>query len=279
MIVTSIRLYSNGFQVAEFGLDRPGLSQPYLIKAATGLDADEIIPRFYAIGNQNAQGIKPKYYDMALNARDIVLKVSLNPQFDQGQTYSFLRDSLYKAISAYRASEVQIQFLTGTTVSAVISGFITKVESPQFVQNPDVTITIRCQDPYFKAPAPVLVTTTSINKSIPTITDNISTAPHGFKMRLTFSANVNGFEFSAYAGEWAFDIGYSFLAGDQLWFSSDINDKYLYVVRSGVTTNLVDKLILSSVWPFLFPGANNFSTSSVQYTFNSVSYYPTFWGI
>ncbi len=50
--------------------------------------------------------------------------------------------------------------------------------------------------------------------------------------------------------------------------------------RSSVITQLVDVIAPSSVWPVLFPGANNLTIVEAAFlTVDSLEYYPAYWGV
>lgn len=279
MIVTAIRLFSNDAQLTELSLDRASLSHSYILRDAKGLDADDITPRFYALNSSVTP--KPRYYNQTLKPREVVLKIMLNPQLGSGQTYSSLRDALYKAISPFRTSLIELRFMNGASVQAVLSGFITKMETVTFSQTPEVTITIRCDQPMLRSQTPVSISTGALSKSAPTITDSISTAPHGFVLNVQMTGFGTSFNMSgtALGKEWSLSMSYTWQNLDQLWISSEDGNKYIYVVRSGVTTHLMDRLTVGSVWPIIFPGANPITISPTTYNYVTWTYYNTFWGV
>ncbi len=114
------------------------------------------------------------------------------------------------------------------------------------------------------------------------ISDNKSTAPHG----LYFEAEVKeaAAELSIYDPtdvQWAFQIVPSggFLVGDVIHFSSEHNNKYLYLIRAGVKFSLIDSITPGSVWPLMFPGDTNLLWSPPNVEWNKIWYYPTYWGV
>jgi hypothetical protein len=283
MIINAIRFYSNNVKIAEFGLDNSDHTQKYLLKEASGLDAEEIISQFVAFGGSSF----PRSYDLNPIPRELVLKIKLNPNYIFGDTPSSLRDALYRAISASRISEIEVRFMNGALAVANIFGLIKKFEAPLFTPNPEVLITIKCDQSFLRGPDRTVVSLTGLSKTAPVITDGLSSAPHGFKMRMVLTGNVSSIEISEPDSQFgqssvsygSFPITYNFLTNDVLWFSSEQNDKYLYVVRSGVTTHLTDKLGLNPLWPIMFPGENKFFISTSSFTWQDVSYYSTFWGV
>ena len=94
-----------------------------------------------------------------MKARTIVIRVVLNPRFNLGETYSDVRDAIYRAISAVRTGIVALHFNSSGATVARIYGFIAKVESLDiFNQLPEVQATLRCDDPVFRAINSILYT-------------------------------------------------------------------------------------------------------------------------
>lgn len=282
MRVTAVDLYSPTFTEAiSFSLRDNDPTARYMVRNILGLDAEEITPKFYGFGLLT----KPKYYEFGLKARDIVIRVVLNPQFIIDEEYSDVRDELYRAISATRTGQIVLHFRSGGTIVSRIFGFITKFEVPYFVRLPEVQLTIRCDDPMFRAINPVEFTTDDLPVANPIyIPDSLSTSPHGFSMQVTFTATSPSFTMQddATTPEWKFKVTPSggFLTGDVLYFSSDYTNKYLYMIRSGVTTYLVDKIEPSSIWPILFPGTNTFYILEIaSIDWNILQFYAAYWGV
>lgn len=280
MRVTSVELHpagSTAVQVLSFR--DPIRGNPYNVKEITGLDADSIVPKYYG-GSGNSSDL---FYNLMLEKRNIVMRVQLNPVFAH-QTYSDLRDALYKIVASSRTGLVEIQFKNETGIVAVISGWIIKVESPQFTKTPEIALTFQTQDPMLKAPNPVNVVLAGLNPADTNLQDLVSTAPHGFEFVATFIANVASVVMNDPLNptSWSFGItpAGGFLNGDVLHFSSDPKDKQLYLVRGGVTIYLADKIAAGSMWPIMFPGDNHFAlTGAANIHWTSITYTPTFWGV
>lgn len=279
MRIHSIDLYSNDRQVLTFNVDRPDVRNPYKLKAITGLDADEIVPLFYGQGEES----ETKYYDLVMQPREIVIRIGLNPDYSLNIHPGALRGDILKAIASNRSGKMQLRFNDDETAVAVISGFVTKFEGPVSTKEPEVQMTIRCDDPLFKSLYTSQQIVTGLSESDPLIIDPVSTAPHGFKFRLTFAANTNPFIIrDTVTPDWQFRIDYAFLTGDQLFFSSENGDKYLYRIRAGSTLHLMDKIQMGAVWPILFPGENQFNISlggGGSFDWNEVYWYETHWGV
>lgn len=281
MKITSATLYSGEDVMMSFGLGIGEGSNRYLVRSIVGLDADEIVPRFYAHGQTSGT----PFYDFGMKARDIVMLVEINPSFELGEDHGEVRDRMYRAISANRNGVIRLELMSGATTVAQISGFIVKFEASHFTKSPQVQITLRCTDPLFRAVNPVQLTEADIGTG-PTfvVPDSLSTAPHGFSMVLEITSDIDSITMldQGVGFDTAFTITppSDFLDGDLIYFSSDRSNKYLYRDRSSVILQMMDLINPISVWPTLFPGANNLHIVEAAFlTVNSLEYYPAYWGV
>jgi hypothetical protein len=180
---------------------------------------------------------------------------------------------------------VFLHFRSGATTVAKIEGFITKFEASYFTETPEVQLTVRCDDPMFRAINPVDYSQNEFPTSNPVIIpDSISTAPHGFTMAVTFTSATPSFTIQddPTNPEWHFTVtpNGGFLVGDELYISSEFSNKELYLVRGGNTVQLMDVITPDSMWPILFPGATTFHfVNLAQITWNFLEYYPAYWGV
>jgi len=256
----------------------------YEVRSILGLDAEDIIPKFYGNSTDGSEN----FYDFVMKAREIVLRVILNPRFNLDESFSDVRDELYKVISSTRSGQIQLHFKSGTTTVAMIEGSIIKFEVDHFTKLPEVQLTIRCNDPLFKAINPVILTPAYLyaatSGAYVTIPNERSTAPHGFKMDFVINGPILTYKIQDLETNptWKFELGYfgGFLNGDHIYFSSEQNDRYIYMIRSGEKIDLMDVVYANSVWPVLFPGANKFYFFHISWTvWNDMRYYPRYWGV
>ncbi len=102
-MASSVELHpANSSDVCVLSFRDPTHANPYNVKEIIGLDADEIVPRFYG-GSGNS-----KFYNLLLEKREIVIRVELNPKFGEFETFSDLRDKLYRLIASSRTGIIQI---------------------------------------------------------------------------------------------------------------------------------------------------------------------------
>jgi hypothetical protein len=286
MKINNIALYANEIEVAEFSFADPKGIKPYQVTAVSGLDADSIFPRFYGWGDSD----HVPFYSLQPGTREIALRISLNPEYTKGESHSELRDNLYRAISSNRSGRVQLRLRYGKSTVAATKGGISKFDTDHFVANPAVNLSITCDRPLLHSLEERIVEVWRFISGRPfTIQDVYSTAPHGFKMSLELSEDTTeGFEIKDPNGNWSFRVsGASLKAGDILHFSSESQDRKLYVDRkvnpdSDETeiVKLFEFIESSSVWPELFPGMNKFQINGIAgHKMLSLSYIDTFWGV
>jgi hypothetical protein len=285
MRVTDIAVYAGKPEGAEelfsFSLSKSDPTAQYMVRDMTGLDVEELIPKFYGFSLHT----KTKFYDFVVNPRTIVTRIVLNPRFNIDESYSDVRDGLYRSISAVRSGVIVLHFNANGTTVARIFGFITKFEVPYFTPLPEVQLSIRCDDPIFRAINPVYYEPSELKTTNPIIlADSASTAPHGFKFEVTFTQNVPSFTIqdAPEDPEWMFKVmpNGGFLTGDVLCFSSDHANKYLYIMRGANQIFLVDKVLPESIWPIMFPGGTTFYFLDIlAFDWNFLEYYAAYWGV
>lgn len=280
MKVTSVLLiseYSDTEESIEFSFRDSRRLQPYNVKAIVGLDADEIIPKFY-LGSNNS-----KFYSLALAKREVVVRVELNPSFDDGETHSDLRDALYKKIASWRTGLIGLAFKNGADIVAFVQGHVVKFEASHMTQNPEVQITISCKEPLLRAPERTIVDVSAFNEALIVLTDDESTAPHGMQFQVDVLATRSQFKLTDPTNlSWSLTVvpfG-GFLNGDSIFFSSELDNKYFYMTRASVVYHLASVISPGSVWPVMFPGDNSFALENpTSFNWAAISYYHTYWGV
>lgn len=294
MILDAIQLWTTNAgtsaSIANFNLTSLNFDDPYILKNLEGLGVDNLQPQYTGLSTLAVN----KFYNMKQQERELTLTIGLNPHYYTANTLgSTLRDLFYKAIhSSDRTGLIQIRFNYASSTICAISGFVKSIKAPVFGDSQDIEVVLTCQDAQLKSLTRVVTTGTpmvsptinTVGAGSITITDSLSTAPHGFLFNLQFNYAGSSFTINQTANLWGFTITYSFVSGDQLWFSSEIGNSYVYVIRSGVTTYLNDRLTLEPAWPLIFPGTNSFTTSSPSFIFPVSakplpSYYTTYWGV
>lgn len=279
MKVTSVEIHPAGSSsIAVLSFRDPRRLNRFNVKGILGLDAEDITPRYYGVSGTSNN----KFYSLSLEKREIAMQIELNPDYGSSQTYSDLRDILYKMISSSRTGIVELQFKNGTTVVAVVSGFVSKFENSLFDKNPGIQIKIACTEPMLKAPTRQNLNILVYNPASTNIVDNLSTAPHGFLFEIGFLSALPALLVAPPDNSWSFSVEPpgGFIESDVVHFSSELNNKYLYVLRAGVIIQLAESISSGSVWPILFPGDNVFEfANDTVLVWEKISFYPTYWGV
>lgn len=281
MNITSVEFHPEGStQVVVLSFRDPRRLNPYNIKGLEGLDVDEVRPRHYS----GSGSLGKKFQNLSPGKKEVVALIELNPNFATNDTYSDLRDDLYRMIQSSRTGMVQIQFKYGSSVVAAISGFVSKLESALMTQTPSVQITFDCGNAMLKAPIPVDVDISDLEPDAFTLTDMVSTSHHGFAMNINIIDPMATFTMTDPGDpDWVFTVSPvgGFEDNDILSFSSDFDGKYLLIIRGVTPIFLGDVLTQGSVWPLIFPGReNNFALANPEkLVLLDVTYYPTFWGV
>lgn len=283
MKITSIGLYSEENEIANFDFEDPNSDNPYTARTILGLDADEIVPKFYGFSKTN----RMKMYDFSLKPRDIVIRIVLNPHREIGETYSSLRDRLYRAISSVRGGQIDIRFNTGIPWFAYIKGFITKFEVPHFQKTSEAQITIKCEDPIIRGFNAVQFLPDSSPSGLEPfiVVDGESTAPHGFEIQLSILSSLSEFSIIDRLSigsdpDWEFKLVYPFLSGDILNVNSQSGSRSVTVTRGISKVAIADRIAPASVWPLVFPGTNEITFSApTAIALEYLEFTPEFWGV
>jgi len=247
-----------------------------MIKDVGGLDVELMVPNFYG-GDQESQ-----LYNLSTKTRTIIFQMGLNPSFETHESYSDLRDDVYRAIAMSRTGMIQVQFKFNDFVVAAVSGTATKVEADLFEKALEIQFHLECKDPMLKGLEPVYFDLDNLDPANTAMQDNNSSAPHGFSFVLDFNATVAELTISNETHGFEFRIvpKTPFINNDQLYFSSDFRNKYLYRKRGSAILHLADKIAFNSIWPVIFPGLTEIQVSSGASVFwSELSHYETYWGV
>ena len=284
MRVTSVELITDGSpEPCVLSFRDPSRAERYNAKNIDGLDADEIL-------NKHVGSFPYNYHDAIPQPKDIVARIELNPRSGLGETYSDLRDNLFRMISSTRRGGIQVLFKDGVTPVATIYGNIRKVETVLFNKLPEIQVTIHCPDPLLTSISEVSVDVSGADPSLFILTDSISTAPHGFRAEFLVLSDIIQFWITDNSDNGNDGSGWNFttkpilgfLQDDIIEFSSQTNNRYLRLVRDGITTHIAHTIESEATfaWPLIFPGDNSFTFNySTDIEIVSINHYLSFWGV
>lgn len=273
-------------------------ADPYILKGATGLDADDIFQKNAGYFQDFFDGNSiTDFYESMLKERIVSLLIKPNPDYTSNQRVGDLRDSLYRAISYSRTKELELRFRGDVPLEdypgqfelgdvASLFGKINKLESNLFTDEPEVQLTFECSDPFLRSNNYVELISflpDDFDPVEPIWSDNLSTAPHGYQIDIQFSSAEDHFGLYPTNGG-TFIIDYDFELGDTLFISSEYNNRYVYVIRDSVTTYLNDKIQVGSVWPMMLPGETHVKFHAAFETYTAaiasgIRYKTAYWGV
>lgn len=281
MIITKIRLeekfpmigasISWPLPVCDLNLDSSAGHNGYIVKEVIGLDPPDlvsVVEGFDIFGT-------PVMGSVPLN-RDLTFRIGLNPGLNQ--SYSKLRDALYKYINR----TVLVSLMNDSLVIAQATGSILKCESIHFSNQPDIQLIVECEDGEFSAPLSVDIPFSDLETLLPVINYEDGTAPTGFLLGFTVTANHSGFLISnELNNNNEFEIDFEFLTGDTVVVSTQHKEKYIHMTRAAELIDIAGYLNSGAIWPKLYPGVNpfewNFEASWMDW--DSASYIPRYWGV
>lgn len=261
-----------------FPLDSTISTASFVVKKIEGLDPPEvdvsIAKTLYEGGLY--QGRRPQN-------RQIIMTLGFQPNYAIGENAGDLRQKLYDILTPKLGTALLFSLLdSSSTLLVSTNAYVSRIEAQSFTNDPDIIITMDCDDAFLKAPAFVHPTPTTIAK--PVVITNAGNAPSGFEIKFTVP-QVMSVYYIWTSGDGGSTMAeflkfqYNFTTGDILQFSTIAGKRYASVVRAGVTTNLLPYKSVDSTWFQLTGGVNtiylNHTGSVVQY----LSYTPRYWGV
>lgn len=291
MIITKIRLQEEhpmtGTSISwplpfcDLNLDSSAGENGYILKDALGLGPPNFIAvvEGYDIYGTPIMGSVP-------DKRDIILKIALNPLM--GQSYSFLRDNLYKFINR----KVFVKLMNDSIVVAQTTGYIQKFEAVHFSDKPEIQLTIECEAGELSSPHNTNIPLSTLDTDHPIINYEDGTAPTGLNLQFTYTATENGTGFTIlnhskfwYSGVsdvyTMFDLTFEFLTNDVITIATHPGEKRITLFRDPDTFDIAGYINAGAVWPKLYTGVNTFEWTfdASWMEWNSASYVPRFWGV
>lgn len=232
-MLTSIRTYD---ELGNYQLKLPvaelDLTVPFLVKDVQGLGPTEATVSTSTYAGLDGGILQATKTGM----RNIVMKIGYRPDYQSNQTVQSLRRDLYSYFAP--KSEVRLRFYSDDYTDVRIVGVVESHEPVIFSKEPEVSISILCPDPYFKA-----LNATEIDGYIntPVYPSFVGNAEAGFKLELFVSRSISSVRLECAPNE---DIVYTdpLIKDDVLTISTIRGDKYARLLRGGVTTTVLDAI-------------------------------------
>lgn len=185
------------------------------------------------------------HHGARLAQRNIVITLGYSPNYVSGRDVGTLRKQAYLWFRP--KSSIRLYVNDSDRERVYTHGYVEKVEPVLFSKDPEIQISIVCEDPYFAS-----VTSITRNESA---NDNIDLSDYGdaptpFTLNITPAVNFSRIDIRNGVDP-NIIIAYPFAANDLIRVSVTPGSKFASVTRAGVTTTLLDRLQDSTLQMFL----------------------------
>lgn len=258
-----------------FDLDDISYTTPYAVKSISGLEAplnaislgDKLFEGSYL------QGIRPE-------SRQIVMLISLQPNYLIGQDAGVLRKNLNKMLSPRQGSDVKFRLLDDLELDWVQAvGRVKSIEANPYVKDPEVQITFPCLSAYFEEPVYTFPGPATLSGKTTIQVTNNGDVPMGIYLEQTLTANMASYILTGVIPSQFIKITYPFLANDRLLINTNPGFRSIKRIRTGVAdVNLLPYLSLDSTWLMMDYGLNTLTPSTIAYTVQALIYTQRHWG-
>lgn len=249
---------SRGLQL---NLPLSDISGGIVVRNIDGLDPVKATLVSSGFANQNGE----QFHSSKREVRDIKITLGLQPE-DVNMSVKELRDQLYSffmpqslaLLSFHQESRVD-ESVVVAELDLNIEGRIEEFLCPLFAQDPVADISIRCFDPDFYSPIPVVVEGYTVSDSTETVLTDVGTVESGVIFELRFDRNVDTFAIYNRLPDGTIrstNFAFPFLAGDVLTVNSNPGQKSISVRRAGVDSFILYAMTPDSPWPEILPGDN-----------------------
>jgi hypothetical protein len=223
------------------------------IKEIGGLD-----PVKATIVSTSFPGVTGEVYQASKReARDVKLKLGLEPDYISEEPKD-VRRRLYQFFMPN--TKVDLQFVDSDGLVVDISGMIETFESPIFVQEPEVDISVRCfNSDFIEHLNQVEITGNTVSNTLDTEINYVGSVEAGIEFYLHVNRDID--EFTIYNtmpnGQFRqFDFAWPLHDGDQINLSTIPGKKFVTLTRAGVDSSLLYAKSPQSSWIDLYPGTN-----------------------
>lgn len=246
---------------------------PYQINSIEGLDPGKATLVSTSSAGQDGE----TYQSSKRPPRNIKLKLDFDPDFG-AKSYSELRNDLYAWFMP--RARITMRYFLSTGLYVDIDGIVESMDSPLFVDDPDVTISIMCYQPDFVDARIVSLPGFTVADSTTTVIDYPGTVEAGTVLTINFNRAASSF--SIYntdegGNPQQLDFTDPILSGDVLVISSLVGNKGITRTRTGVSSSVLYGRSSQSSWIKLREGENQFrvyaSGDPIPYTLEYVVRY------
>lgn len=199
-----------------------------------------------------------QYQSSKRDMRNVLITIGLSTNIPASPP-NVLRAALYKVAMPKTMINFAITFDNLPTV--LTRAYVESFETSLFTKDPSVTISLICPDPDFRD---FNVTTVNGNSTVsPTNTQytltNTGNVPSGYNLEVNLNQSISDFQFRLISTTGATETLYvttPLISGDKVVISTELNNKYARLTRSGVTSSILYAVSTASVWALVKPGTS-----------------------
>lgn len=190
--------------------------------------------------------------------RNLIVKIGLEPDYVLTSVRS-LRWFLYDYFTP--DAVVSLRLYDDDDLVVDISGHVESCDAPLFSKEPQMDVSIICTDPDFIVLDPVVEDGFTVSDTTEFFINYPGTAKTGFEFVLHVDRTLT--DFTIYQTEPGgatkqFDFSASLVADDELTISTVEGNKFVNLLRGGVTSSVLYGVPSTSSWLELKRGFNNF---------------------
>lgn len=225
----------------------------YQIADIDGLTPVKAILVSTSYAGQNGE----QYQSSRRGPRDVKIKLDLQPT--GLSTFTSLREGLYTYLMPQQ--QVRLRFYKESGLYVDLTGVVEDHTAPLFVEDPEVTVTLRCFQPDFLDPRIVIRSGNSVDTTVNTAINYPGNLEASTIIRLFVNRALEDFTIYNTPEDGVLrkmDFSGDLIAGDELIISSVHGAKGITLKRSGVSSSYLFGRTPQSAWIELFEGVNQF---------------------
>lgn len=225
------------------------------------------------------------YSGRRVGPRNVVITLTINPQYSKDETVDELRELVYRAFMDPMPGSDEIQLLLRDDKKPlrVVGGYSEKIEAEPFSNDLTMQISMICPNPYILG-----YESREILSGGPlTLVDYPGSAETGFVADITMTSS-SGYLYLSVSGRPPMILKYGFQFGDKIKINSNAGSLRVQLTRGSTTTDILYATTANSQWQYL-RGKNNSvrvygeptpeNPTPVVATLEKVTYRAAYWGI
>ena len=249
-------------------------AEGFFIQEVDGLDPVNAV----LVSSSFAQVDGEQYQASRREARYLVFKMGV----DVSQIYGSVT-ALRRKLMNYLMpkSEVNLRLFSDDHPTVDIVGIVESFDWPLFVQEPEVTLSIKCHNPDFLDLSSEVLYLQTDAAPVNTVVEYTGTVETGFKFEIDINRPVSEFTIHLRTATnmlSTLEFAEPLIAGDHLYISTVTGAKEITLTRDGTTSSLMYGMSPYSNWVQIFPGKNYLSVVADGEPMNYLIQYVTRYG-